>query len=502
MKVDYHIYKPLRNMIRKYEAESIILQCINKLHEISKKPIYEETGYMPWEILLLVKFTALDGSIGVGVNADPNTLRRLLNKIKYNIGNSIKYLNPGDSSGMNKFMRRNAFQQFGYQSELSKADIGRQIYLFNNLSWNYPVGEKFKEVTGVSFEDFFEISFACWSILGQEKRIQAYIEKNMLSSVSQIYGDEVLDKYLNTLSLDFYGLKKFIAADYEKCGDIEQQFYEQTPLKTFPLLKVDKRYYCYYPYVFKEKIKNCLYDTLKANDPQNFSNEFGYKFEEYISACLSCIDDKVIQERELKKLFPKSKIVDFVLPYEDCTVLMEVKAIELSPEARVNPTNLVLSSSLETSIVKSFKQVYSFAKTLMSNADAVTDIKSSEYFALIVTYKELYLGRGSEVWDEFIYEAVKIFMAQKDIDPSILPQTNIFFVSVEAFEKLIGVLATGKYTLPEILRQAVADDANPQTRKFLFDMHFKKNEYDLVPFVKEIADKYMDSVMSKHSDVS
>jgi hypothetical protein len=179
MKQDYHIYKPLRNQIKKFDPESVILQCISKIHEISKKPIYENTGYLPWELLFLIKFVALDGEIGVGRKADVHTLPTLLNLIKDNIGNCTKFIDQGEPSGMNKFMRRIAFQQFCFQFGPNKADFGRQIFLFKNVEWKYPIRGKFKEITGVDIEDFLEISFAIWSIFSRED-IQTFVNKEIL----------------------------------------------------------------------------------------------------------------------------------------------------------------------------------------------------------------------------------------------------------------------------------------------------------------------------------
>jgi len=165
MKADYYRYRPLRNQIKKYDTESVILQCIKKLHEISKKPVFEEKGYLPWEIMFLIKFMALDGNVGAGLKADANSLPKLLNKIKDNIGNSTKFIDKGGAHGLNKYMRRAAFQQFCYQSGSCKADFGRQMYLFRSLEWEYPVKEKFKEITGVRLMISLKyplLSGLCW----------------------------------------------------------------------------------------------------------------------------------------------------------------------------------------------------------------------------------------------------------------------------------------------------------------------------------------------------
>ena len=88
----YNDYKVLRNKVRKFTALSIIFICIKKLHEISKKPVFEETAYLPWELLYLIKIGFLEGGkngekvavindvkpfgIAVAVYKNPSTLLR------------------------------------------------------------------------------------------------------------------------------------------------------------------------------------------------------------------------------------------------------------------------------------------------------------------------------------------------------------------------------------------------------------------------------------------
>lgn len=56
-------YKVLRNKVRKFQTFSIVLPCIEKLHEISNNAVHENGGYTPWNLLYLIKITFLEGGI-------------------------------------------------------------------------------------------------------------------------------------------------------------------------------------------------------------------------------------------------------------------------------------------------------------------------------------------------------------------------------------------------------------------------------------------------------
>ncbi len=63
-----------------------------------------------------------------------------------------------------------------------------------------------------------------------------------------------------------------------------------------------------------------------------------------------------------RKLFSKQKVTDFLPLLMVVVFLIETKAIEMSPLAKVNPTNLILEQALEDSILKGMMQIYATAK--------------------------------------------------------------------------------------------------------------------------------------------
>jgi hypothetical protein len=105
-------YKVLRNKVWKIELLSLVLQCIKKLHEISKKAVHENGGYTPWNLLYLVKIAFLEGGKNGSKAATIGDVNTALNQIIH-LGDECRFL-YGEKGGLRKFMRTLAFQQFWF----------------------------------------------------------------------------------------------------------------------------------------------------------------------------------------------------------------------------------------------------------------------------------------------------------------------------------------------------------------------------------------------------
>src|SRR4030066_1632608 len=96
---NYETYKIIRNKVRKYNAVSIVLKCIEKLHYLYRKPIGLERGLLPWELLLLTKIAIIEDGNGINDRiANDNDIASLLNCIK-DLNKSNKLLLDGSPHG-------------------------------------------------------------------------------------------------------------------------------------------------------------------------------------------------------------------------------------------------------------------------------------------------------------------------------------------------------------------------------------------------------------------
>lgn len=477
----YDDYKVLRNNVRKFNAMSIILTCIRKLHEISKKPIHEETAYLPWELLYLTKIAFLEGGKNGEKEAGIINVNGMLNQLK-NLGSESSFLSEKTTGGLRKFMRMLAFQQFWVQRGLSNYDLARQVLIFNNCTaWS----AEFEAITGIPMRTYLQLLVASWTrFLTPENHIS--LTQGWFAPLG--YPAATINSFLNTVSLPFDETVGFVQKHYEKTDDKLLQLTEQTPLKQYPFLHVGPEYYCYSPYVLQDRAKNVIYDLLKATHANNFTQSFGELFEAYIYRLLDQLGGiRYIKEEQLKRIFPRRRVCDAIVEVGDMIILLEIKGVEMHPYSQINPTNAVMTQMLKTNIIKSFEQLYEVAN-MLNNCEEGQNIKQDkEVLALVVTYKEMYLSDGKDTWDEFLAEPLQAYIDEKNLDMGFLRLECIHFASVSTFEKLIKVLLAGG-NLPAILRRAVAENKDPQTKKFLLDMHLSQHEQADINLLQEVFD--------------
>lgn len=448
----YDDYKVLRNKVRKFTALSIIFICIKKLHEISKKPVFEETAYLPWELLYLIKIGFLEGGKNGEKVAVINDVNGMLNQLK-ELGSDSPFLGMGTAGGLRKFMRTLAFQQFWVQRGLSNYDLARQVVIFNDCTaWN----DEFEAITGIPIRTYLQLLVASWTRF-LEKSNTVTLTPNWFVTLG--YPAGTIDSFLDTVSLPFDATGEYIEKHYEKTEDKLLQLTEQTPLKQYPFLQVGSDYYCYSPYVLQDRAKHVIYDLLKATHKNVFTQSFGELFENYIYRLLDECGAKYIEEEALRNIFPKKRVCDAIVEVGDMLILLEIKGVEMHPYSQINPTNAEMTKALKTNIIKSFEQLYEVANLLHNCEEGRRICRDKELFALVVTYKEMYLSDGKDSWDEFLAEPLQEYLDDKKLDISYLLLERIHFASVATFENIIKILLAGG-NLPAIFNQAVADNSD------------------------------------------
>lgn len=484
-------YKVLRNKIRNYDPLSIVLPCITKLHEISKKAVYENGGYYPWGLLYLIKIAFLEGGNNANKTATIGNINCALNYIN-ELANESRFLN-GEKGGARKFMRTLAFQQFWFQRPITSSDLARQLLIFDGAAAT-KMNEEFLAITGLEIKPLLQMLVSAWSGFIDDSG-REYITREWFAPLG--FSEEVIESFFRLVALSVDDTKRFFEQHYENTEDKLLQLTEQTPLKQYPFLKINDRYYCYSPYVLQEKIKHAIYDELKRAQGKDFTQAFGVIFENYINRLMDENDLSYIPEIKLKEIFTGKRVCDAVLELDDAVVLIEVKGVEMHPYAQINPTNAVLTTQLKTNIIKSFEQIYEFGHLLKHTDEGRTILEDKALFAIVVTYKEMYLSDGQDLWDEFLAEPLEAYISEKNIDSTCVSLRNIFFASVKSFEELIKVVIANGNIISEVLRKASEDNSDPVKKKYLFDMHLGPYAQAPIPVLEEVFDQVTGELEAK-----
>jgi hypothetical protein len=386
-------FKPLRNKLKRFTTESLIELCAVKLHELKAFPTEKVKMYPPWFVLALLKWAILYSEPGHSKsrNATIGDFIQLVQMV-HQVFDAAPV--PRGAGGLLIFLKNMAFQQLWLQDHLAASDFGRQIILFEELPRTDAIKSLFASVTEVDMLAFIELTSVLACRFLTENSI--YVDTGYFPPLGHPH--DTTKRFLSMFSLDRESLRPFLEVEEKRIRTFENKLYEQTPLKKRPLLMLDDgtRYLCYSPNLLFFALSTFVYDKLKEHSPEAFSHEFGKVFESYISKGLKYAGVNFIDETTLKQQYPNSLVVDFKVTCEDAIVLIESKAIELSPHARVAVDPNILSNNLRDSVTKAIKQAFVIATQLLNAPPSPERPSRQKIFLLIVTYKDLFIGNGND----------------------------------------------------------------------------------------------------------
>ena len=491
----YEQFKIARNRIRKFDTLSLIVRSTEKLHEIEQKSLPDWGGWMPWNLLLLIKWSAEYG----GKHHPPREFRaksliKLANQIN-DFSSSNDFLSQADEAGIRKFMRVLAFQQFWYQRPISKWKISRQYILFCECSGDDPIERNFKKQTGLTPNNFLKISLFLYSWFAKDS-IPIFFDPYPLFKHTK-FTTEDINNYLGCTSLTIDDLRKYIHEYNGKITNPYRQLAETTPLINFPLLKTKYGYLLYSRTVFEKTILRKIYNITKEYGKSELAEFFSVRFENHINEILKNINLTVFNESTLFSSFPNIKTPDFLIPLNGCSVMLEAKAIEMRPSVQVFPANKQLEREFNENIIKAIIQGFSLANELIKSNDNLEVLDRNKFYLFIITYRDLYLGPGDDFWNEFAGEIVEKELKKLNIDNTIIPPKRIVVLSIDEFDTLCGVINSQQDTLDNILAQMEKNNSDPGTKKFSFSMHLSKytSENLDLPGHKLIYDKLWNEVI-------
>lgn len=470
-------FKSFLNLLSKFDKEYLIRIASERLHEIEGLPLQSMSGTYPWHLLLLIRWAV---EYENKYQYYPHKIKskdfiKFINKIQDMESEAFKiFFNKEEAVyGSQKFLRSIAFQQFWLQNQLGKWNIARQLVLLESLSENHPIVVFFNRQTNISVHDFLTLSSIVW-VWCTENPTNIILKPSIVFS-DTTYSQETINAYFNLLSKTRKELQEYLVNRKQAVKKPFLQFTEQTPFAKYPFLKINASYIVYSRRLIEETISTFIYSEVKLSNQSLLINQFADSYERYIAKCLDAGSINYYTENDLKKDYIDSKITDFLIPLEQCTVLLEAKAVDLRPSVKVYPANKQLITELRDSVVKAVIQAYHTAKKVSVNNDNLNIPCRTEFFLLIVTYRQLYMGSGRIIWEEFLKDAVLPKLQDEGLDERIIDPERIVVLSIEELELLMGVLRDKKVELSTILEQMVLNNTIPETSKLLFVQHFENH---------------------------
>lgn len=487
--------KKIRNKIKKFNGRGLLYICINILHKTSMQPI-EKRKYIPCYVLFLTKLIFEHGDyFGRKREATYDEFNKFYNLI-VDLYSASPFLKENNSSGLRKFLRVTAFQQFWLQNDyVNTKSFGRPIMIFGYKGNSFDYDFHFEEITGVSIKQFFELSFATIAGIakkdGDFRNTHTRVKISIYDNLKPTFSESTIKSFVNAISGDYGTIQSYLKKDGSKIRIYALQILEQTPLKRYPFYKDGDSIYALYLPMFYSVLEEYVYDILKHNYGSQFSESFGISFQKYIEKGIEYSGNKYLNEKNLEDIFPRCKKADFLITNDKCTVIVESKGIEMSEIAKVYPTDQIMKSAFKDDITKALKQIYSTVKLVKANPEKAK-ANDSLFFALIITYKDLYISNGKEAFEEFASEELNKYLIANDIDTTVLPLENIFFLSIDDFDELmLAIKVGGDQSIDRIINKVIQNNLNPATQKYTFSQHLDglQKQDQVLPEVEKAAEK-------------
>ncbi len=472
----------IRNQIRHYSKDELIDRCYKEIDGIDKPSA-------TWQIFTMLKWTFLYA----GTNHPSKPLTEVafarIYKATYSLDEQYlgTFIKPGD---FKKYFQILFSQQFYLQRKVMKETFASQLKIYTKLHHQFDISKLYKTKTGLSIEDTLCFLQTLWIIiyhannLSKTIKYRGFIEGDHLKALVDLGGKEAMGKFINLLLIDPDNAEEKIKNAPYSLYKEELQSFERTFFTIYPLQIYKKKYIkVVHPGVMAHTINHYIYDFLKRE--ANFPEEFGYRIEKYVALGLNEIKANYIPEVELKKRLVKdSKLVDFVLA--DDKILIECKAVELSPSVSIIPTVESLYSGLKGSVIKAY------VDQMLTVAPQLAKTENDEYFGVILTYKEMY-------WSKFedLYEVIQEKLPSKP-DTKLLPPSNVFIIDLLSWDKIVQIVKNKEATLRQILEKAKLNNSDFKTTKLLFEMQldeYKLKNFDLSYLSDEL--KTMDEYYKK-----
>lgn len=471
MKIEFSYIK---NRIREYRKEDLIDYSLQLLDSNKNdfKPI--------WFVFLLMKWTYLYG--GEKYPSKILTFEKFNHILKTIADFNQEHISNFIVSGkLDRAMSIYFSQQFYLQKVVHKEVFAIQLKLYKSITGKYDIQKSFEEKTGLSIIEFLFLSQIFWLYVQSAKyketnlNFNGHLEIDFLNVCAEMTSTKQLTNFVELIVLDPENSIEKINNFKRSLRSEELQSLERTFFTMYPFQFFDGKVKLIHESVFNHFINYYIYDFLKSHD-ENFTTEFGNRFEKYIEISLKEAKLNFVNENELKKkLKINSNLVDFYI--NESNIYIECKAIELQPIPQVNPTDEILYNSLKESILKAyFKQLLNVSKALNNG---------KENWGLIITYKELCWSRFNELFemskDKF----------ENSKDSHYLPPENVFILDIYSWNTIIQIVKDGKATIVEILEKARENNSKSETRKQLFSMHldeYKVYNYELNYLKNEIEE--------------
>lgn len=434
-------YKTIRNRLRRYSASSIVDLALQMMWNPPDDPI-EELRSAPWLTLLIVKWALQDSSVSLRVGSP--IPRQEMDRIRQELW---ELQGTPDTENVFLMLRTILHAQLEFQRPESWGFL-RWPALYARLPHEHKCRQQFRNALGMEPNTFMDLAHA---LLARVLSKAVPFDNSWLLPMRGAYGDSV-DRIYDLLTRDMPSLRTELQADSAQRIRGKQELYEFPYFKHFPLLRLrDGRIHCWHRLVFARGIEEIVHLRLSEQFGSDYTMSFSRVFESYVTELATDSGLTFMTEDAYKAIVGGSApSVEVILQDDDCNIFVEAKMSLFRDDVLLQDGETAIYNKTKH-IRKAISQGWEVGQLVRQTPVFGSQFVKKEDFLLVVTSRELLVGGGEMLRN--LYGACKFDYPGAEA-AARLPLKNVFVVSIEDFENLMGCVKSGEVNLTEILKKA------------------------------------------------
>ncbi|MBO0409091.1 GapS1 family protein [Aeromonas hydrophila] len=455
----------IRNKIRKYKTESMVIHLLNRLHSSSET---HHRGFdRAWISCLMLDWVLEIEPRNNAVDASRSDVHRLLEEI-WDLQSKASDIENADNIYLT--MRCFVLKQLRFQEDQNFHILFlvrlHSIICEENVSVYFE--DKFKSIAGISLEKFFVFSlFLLISFKDGGKKTPFISYPQLIAKLNPVYKVSEIEAMIKALGSNLFDACKIIKDKRAQIGPLKASDYHAEPLIIeHPLISLDVGISIYHTYVATIGISEFILRTFKTVEPQKFRDKFTKIFERYVHRALLEYDIKVIDENALINKYRENKtsgkVVDFLCPFYNGTVFIDAKGVEPPQYILVSDSPIIIKDKLKNTHLKGISQISECIEKLESISFDNLSVYQNR-FALIVTHQDFYLGSGKQLntYLSRIYGDELLKIVENKI-----PLDNIHFCSISDLEGILVICKEKHTNMVDFLSFCTSNEKCKETANF------------------------------------
>lgn len=468
-------YKAIRNRLRKYSAASIVDLVLRMMWNPPKDPI-EELRNAPWLTLLVAKWALQDR--GVSIRVGPQIPIEEMDRIRQELWD---LQGRPDTENVFLMLRSLLHVQVEFQRRETWGFL-RWPALYARLPHGHKCRQQFRLALGMEPNTFLDLAYSLYAAV-INKRVP--FDGNWLSPWRARYGDDV-DRVYDILARDLPSLRDELQKEPAQRIRGKHELYEFPYFKRFPLLRLrDGSFHCWHPLVFARGIEEIVHLRLSEQFGQDYTLSFSRVFENYVTELAADTAMRHITEAAYKaEVGGTAPSVEVILQGDDCNILVEAKMSLFADDVILQDNQTAIFNKTKR-VRDGIGQGWRVGKLIREHAPFGSQFQKAQDFLLVVTSRQLNIGGGEML--QRLY-APGAFNYPDEDAAKRLPLTNVFVLSVEEFENVMGCVRAGEVDLSALLKEAsIANQRGDTARMFFEDFLSKHTKQWTQPKVLEQA---------------